>query len=630
MGYRNILLFALSCVLLTSCGGAMTSPNGKVRASFGPGAAGRPSLAVSCRNGAGEMRYVIEVSDMGVVCGGFDGTTARLTGVGGAEHILEHYEMPTGKRRDCMNEASEYLCTLADASGREMALRIRLYNDGVAFRYELPDQEGMLVSEELTTYRIGEGTRRWMQPYNTSYEDFYPQASTGEGGNRHWGYPALVEGEGNVWVLVTEAGIERWHSASSLYNDAKGTDYRVCPDENTKPYSGDWHSPWRVLIVGGLDDVVESTLVTDVSEPCRIDDTDWIRTGGVSWIYWAHNHGSRDYAVVTQYVDMAAALGLPYVLIDWEWDVMGNGGDIDDALRYAAERGVLPLLWYNSSTAWSSPGAAGPLFRLNTPEAREKEYAMLRDKGVAGIKIDFFEGDTQKTMEYCVDLLEDAARYGLMVNFHGATVPRGWQRTYPNFMTAEGVYGAEWYNNNGVLTDRAAAHNATLPFTRNVVGSMDYTPCTFSDSQHPHITTHAHELALPVVFESSLQHWADRPESYLAQPEAVQRLIGTLPTVWDDTRLVSGYPGEWAALARRSGDVWYVGVLNGSDHSATLPLEWDFLPQGEYRITTFADGDGAASPWAVTTAEMLRDSLPVSVGCKPRGGVVMVIEPVKR
>ena len=181
---------------------------------------------------------------------------------------------------------------------------------------------------------------------------------------------------------------------------------------------------------------------------------------------------------------MAAALKLPYVLIDWEWDVMENGGNIDDAIAYAADKGIKVLLWYNSSTAWTTNGAGGPLFKLNKAEDREREFAMLHDKGVAGVKIDFFSGDTRETMDYCIELLESAARHNLLVNFHGATVPRGWQRTYPNLVSVEGVYGAEWYNNAPVLTDKAACHNATLPFTRNVIGPMDYTPCTFSDSQH--------------------------------------------------------------------------------------------------------------------------------------------------
>lgn len=324
---------------------------------------------------------------------------------------------------------------------------------------------------------------------------------------------------------------------------------------------------------------------------------------------------------------MAAELHLPYVLIDWEWDVMENGGTIDDALRYADSKGVRVLLWYNSSTAWASP-EAGPLFRLNKPEDRDREYAMLNKKGVAGVKIDFFAGDTQETMNYCIDLLEDAAKYHLLVNFHGATIPRGWQRTYPNFMSAEGVYGAEWYNNKPVLTDKAAAHNATSPFTRNVVGPMDYTPCTFSDSQHPHITTHAHELALSVVFESALQHWADRPESYLSQLEAVRQFMGELPTAWDDTRLLSGYPGESVVMARRKGDVWYVGGLNGTDHSNALVMDWSFLPEGTYRVTTFADGVSAGQPWNISVDEVENGHLPTACQCNARGGFVVRVKPV--
>lgn len=164
----------------------------------------------------------------------------------------------------------------------------------------------------------------------------------------------------------------------------------------------------------------------------------------------------------------------------------------------------------------------------------------MRADGHGGVKIDFFSGDSQQNMDYQQDLLECAARHHLLVNFHGATIPRGWQRTWPNLLSTEAVYGAEWYNNVPTFTAKAARHNATLPFTRNVIGPMDYTPCTFSDSQHPHITTNAHELALTVLFESGLQHLADKPESYFAQPKEVQEFLSNLPTVWDETHLVSG------------------------------------------------------------------------------------------
>ena len=392
-------------------------------------------------------------------------------------------------------------------------------------------------------------------------------------------------------------------------------------DQNDLLLTGDWHTPWRVVIIGTLADIVESTLVTDVSEPTQYTDTSWIKPGVVSWIYWAYNHGSNDYNIIKKYVDMAVTLHLPYVLIDAEWDEMdkiasNEGKTIEDAVRYANSKGIKPIIWYNSSVGWIN-GAPGPKFRLNKPEDREKEFAWCEKIGVAGVKIDFFSGDNQLNMDYCQDLLLSAARHHLLVNFHGAPIPRGWQRTYPNLLSTEGVYGAEWYNNVPHFTKKAASHNATLPFTRNVIGPMDYTPCAFSDSQHPHITSLAHELALTVLFESGLQHLADRPESFLAQPQAVQDFLGYLPTVWDETRFISGYPGESCVLARRSGNTWFVAGINGTDDVKTLATDLRFIKKG--RAQLFADD--ANGQWKISTI----DKLPKQMNCQPRGGFVLVI-----
>jgi hypothetical protein len=387
-----------------------------------------------------------------------------------------------------------------------------------------------------------------------------------------------------------------------------------------------------VAIIGSLADVVESTLITDVSNPSQIADTSWIQPGVVSWVYWAYNHGSNDYNIIKKYVDMAATLRLPYVLIDAEWDQMdqlpsNEGKTIEDAIAYAKEQGVKPMIWYNSSVGWVD-GAPTPKYRLNKPEDREKEFAWCEKMGVAGVKIDFFSGDNQMNMDYCLDLLESAARHHLLVNFHGATIPRGWQRTWPNLMSTEGVYGAEWYNNVPTFTDKAASHNATLPFTRNVIGPMDYTPCAFSDSQHPHITTHAHELALTVLFESGLQHLADKPESFLAQPQEVQDFLSHLPSVWDETRFVSGYPGESVVLARRSGDTWYIAGINGTDQEKELVVkqgDGSFVTPDdetkEFSVTAFLDA--GEREWQILTSV---ETLPEKVTCRPRGGFVYILQ----
>lgn len=545
------------------------------------------------------------------------------------------YKMVGGKSRFVNVESAVRIYTLADSLGRELNVRVNLQKDGLAFCYEVKGLKNDTIREEKTVYHFAEGVNRWVQRWTEAYEGFFPLTTSGEGQNRHWGYPALFEPQAGLFALVSEAGIVRRQSASSLYNDQKADEYRVVPAENNVALNNDWHSPWRVVMVGELGDVVESTLVTDVVASYTFSNEEtydpasyykWVKPGSVSWVYWAYNHGSNDYQIVKKYIDMAAKLGLPYVLIDAEWDEMKNGGDINDVLRYAKEKSVKPLVWYNSSTAWIKEwGAPGPHNRLNTPEDREKEFAWLEANGVAGVKIDFFAGDKQTTMDYCIELLECAAKHHLLVNFHGATTPRGWQFTYPNLVSTEGVYGAEWYNNVPTFTKMAARHNATLPFTRNVVGPMDYTPCAFSDSQHPHITTHAHELALSVLYESTLLHWADKPESYYAQPEAVQKFIGQVPTVWDVTKYVSGYPGESAVLARCKGVAWYVAGINGCDEAQTLELNWDFLRDKTYTVTTYADSGNPDMPWNIYTIEATPAQLQKTIDLLPRGGFIMVL-----
>lgn len=599
------------------------SPNGKVE--WREKADG---YAIVYHDGNSECE-VLDITDVGILMKDGGGKDLKLKTKTPVKTVKDSYTMIGGKRRECSNEANETTYLYIDNIGRQQSLTVRAYNDGVAFHYALDGLQHTRPTEELTTYRIAEGTKRWMQKWTEPYEEFFPLATTGENENRRWGYPALIQPSDNVFALITEAGIERGNSASSLHNDRNREQYRVVMDENQQNATGRWTSPWRVIIVGKLEDVVASTLVTDVSEPCRISDTSWIKPGSVSWIYWAYNHGSNDYQIIRQYVDMAVDMHWPYVLIDAEWDEMKNGGSIEDAIRYAHDRGIKPLLWYNSSTAWLKAwGAPGPHERLNAPELREREFAWLEKMDVAGVKIDFFAGDKQETMEYCIDLLECAARHHLLVNFHGATIPRGWQRTYPNLMSVEAVYGAEWYNNNATLTPKAAAHNATLPFTRNVIGPMDYTPCTFSDSQHPHITTHAHELALSVLFESPLLHWADKPESYLAQPREVRDFMSALPTTWDETRLLGGYPGEWVVMARRSGSTWYIAGINGKDTAQTLSFDTSILPKGRY--TLFTDKPGYKGelpannpePWIIKT---WKGKAPSRVTCQPRGGFVYVV-----
>ena len=379
----------------------MVSPNAKLK-------------VVTAGNGCKVYYQQQQVLDIPVLGNG----NSQIQKVSKAHHVTADYQMLTGKRLHCINEANEYQLTLS----KDIRLTMRLYNDGVAFRYD------GLSDKEKTAYKISQGTKRWMMKWSDGYEGFFPLTTKATDGR--WGYPALLEPADGVFVLLSEANICKGQAASSLHS--KGDLYQVVPDGNQPSAISRQPSPWRVAIIGSLADVVESTLITDVSEPSKIEDTSWIHPGTVSWIYWAYNHGSNDYNIIKKYVDMAVALQLPYVLIDAEWDEMKDGKTIEDAVNYAKSKGIKPLIWYNSSVGWVN-GAPGPKFRLNKPEDREKEFAWCEKIGVAGVKIDFFSGDTQQNMDYCIDLLESAAKHHLLVNFHGATIPRGWQRTYPEY-----------------------------------------------------------------------------------------------------------------------------------------------------------------------------------------------------
>lgn len=612
---RKVFIFLVSIVLLSACSKEFVSPDGKIAVVANWA---NPDSAMKVYY---EGKYVMGIAHLGV---SVNDTVLPCRDIVLQKEKLdceEKYTMLAGKKKECYNIYNEYTFAFNPVNSDTLGMCLRVYNDGIAFRYVLNAVDSVLVSGETTSYSIPDGVDRWMQSYDPgSYERFYdPSNKPGDAG-KEYAYPALYNLAPDVWGLISEAGMHRYNSASYLSVDSLVDGYKVSAAQNNKKICGEWLSPWRVIMLGSLSDVVESTLIADVSDAPAEGDYSWVHPGVVSWIYWAHNHGSNDYNIIKQYVDMAKTLKLPYVLIDAEWDEMKDGKTIDDAIEYSLSNGVKPIIWYNSSCGWVD-GAPGPKFRLNNPADREKEFAWLEEKGVAGVKIDFFGGDGQPIIDYYIDLLEAADRHNLLVNFHGATLPRGWQRTYPNLMTVEGVYGAEWYNNAPVLTNKAASHNATLPFTRNVVGPMDYTPCTFSDSQHPHITTHGHELALTVLYESALQHLADRPESYLAQPQEVQDFFTELPSVWDDTKLLGGYPGDYVVMAREKDGRLYIAGINGNDTAKEVALDLKRLNlQDGKRYMFFTDDGNDSSQWSITTI----DSIPAQLNLAPRGGFVIV------
>lgn len=547
--------------------------------------------------------------------------------------LREDYELLHGKTSHAHNEWRSVAVTYRNADKQTMAVEVRAWNDGVTFRYLLPDNgKEREFTGEATTFDLPNKPHCWLQKFTTSYEDDYRYQSQPEK-QGDWGYPCLFK-DNDKYLLITEANPGRQYCNTHLNNRENVNHFKVnfpfdwegnrVGEVNPK-WKGNWTSPWRVIIMGDLATVTTSTLVEDCSEPCKLTDTSWIQPGGAAWVYWAYNHGTRDFQVCKQYVDLAKTMNWPYVLFDWEWDTMRNGGTIEDACRYALSQGVKPLMWYNSGGPHTGVMST-PRDRMLTHESRMKEFAWLKSIGVAGVKVDFFESDKQHMMNYFIDILEDAAEAQIMVNFHGATIPRGWTRTYPHLMSTEGVYGAEQYNNGPYMTENGCHVNCVLPFTRNIVGPMDYTPVAFTNSQHKHTTSYAHELALSVIFESGIQHWADRPQGFYDLPDLPRQFMREVPTAWDETRLLDGYPAERVVMARRKGTDWYVAGLEGKSKPVVYRVKLDFLSKGiAYKMILNADGEEMSK--FKTTIRTVKKGDVIDVPCLSRGGFVMSIKP---
>lgn len=562
----------------------------------------------------------------------------KFLNAGKIVRINEKYTAIHGKRSLCFNSANEIVISFENPSKAKLNLILRAYNDGVAFRYEFPEKSGsFVVKDELTAYSIPDSTSRWLEKFNPANENLYSSMMDGKV-QQDWAYPALFNTpQKDCWYLIHEAGLDRNYCGTKLANTTEKNKYKLTfPDqwngrgkgESQPTISLPWKSPWRVIIVGNLADIVESTLIDDVCPPSVITKTDWIKPGVASWNYWSDNHGTRSYKTICAFADLAVEMGWPYTLLDWEWDSMGEGGKLEDALKYIRSKGIKPLMWYNSGGdhTWV---ASTPKDRMLTHENRVEEFSKLKKLGVAGVKIDFFESEKQNMINYYLDILDDAARFEMLVYFHGCLVPRGWARTYPNLMTYEGVRGAEWYNNGPEFTTTAPEHNTILPFTRNVVGAMDYTPVTFTNSQFPHITSYGHELALSVLFESGIQHFADRPEGYYALPDAAKTFLRNVPNAWDDTKLLDGYPGKEVTMARRKGNEWYIGGISADNmRENRKKLSFGFLPENrKYRLTLITDGrhdkEFSTQYWVVDKTSA------IDIKMLRRGGFAASLKPIE-
>lgn len=533
---------------------------------------GNVTLSVS-RHG----QPVLEPSPVGIVTEQAD-LSSGLEFLGRSDReVLEAYSTMVGKRRKQDVEMTESRFAFESASGARMDLIVRASRDGVAYRYALPDDYGPVLSE-TSAFNVPVDASTWLARWRRDYENPFIEYTAGSAPATNFQMPALFQ-VGDSYLLLAESDLDGRYTGPELRHQSGTGTYRLdfAWDDEVQ-VDGPLATPWRVMITGDLATVTESTLVNDLASPSKVSDTSWIRPGNVLWTWLAGGRAAgQSLEIQKGYVDYAEARGWPYVAVDagWyflpdQWDVTDPNWQtnswIPDLVDYAQARGVDIIVWIHYRD-------------LDTSEERAQWLPTLHEWGVKGVKIDFMDSESQERLRWYDQILPATAANHLLVNFHGSTVPKGIQRTWPHVMTMEGVHGGE-------KSSLTTSHITTLPFTRNVIGSMDYTPMAFHRASRP--TSDAHELALSVIFESGLQNFAGTPESYDARPEAVH-FLEQVPNVWDQTRLLAGDPADHVVMARRSGSRWFIGAgVSGPARTLDVPLD---LPHDRWLVDLVRDGD---------------------------------------
>jgi alpha-glucosidase len=564
-------------------------------------------------NDQGQLLYSINYQQQPLILKselGLQLTTADFTqGVSikkqsGISQVSDAYEMRVGKKRKITYTANQQEFLIENKQQQTMKVIFRLSDHGVAFRYSIIDPAigNKKFVKETTSFQLSTDTRAWLQPMsvaqtgwsntNPSYEENYQQdipVGTKSTLKQGWVFPALFK-SGDNWITISEAGLDSsWHASHLDLGDSK-SEYKLVPPQPEEIFvsasgdkgellansTGELHSPWRIMAIGSLTDLMESTLGTDLAAPAVAMDTSFIKPGHSSWSWAILKDDYTTFDVQKKFIDYAADMRWDYTLIDADWDQKIGYEKLQQLVDYAAKKNIGVLVWYNSSGDWNQSPMT-PKSKLLTHQQRVAEFSRLQKIGVKGVKVDFFGGDGQSFMAYYIDIIKDAAAHGLMVNFHGATLPRGWQRTYPNLVTMESIKGFEFTTFTQNNQDQVATHVAAALFTRNLFDPMDYTPMAFGDIPNiKRATENSFELAESVLMLSGIQHFAEIPEGMATAPDYVKNFLRDLPTEWDDVKFIDGYPGQYVVIARRAGNNWYIAGINAEKTTRTIEIDLSF------------------------------------------------------
>jgi alpha-glucosidase len=612
--YLNVLAVILAAFCITCCSNkqdaTLSSPDGKLQVTITVADSGAIYYSLQ-HNG----KPVMKPSRLGLVREDENfAVNMKLVDVAKTEPVKDNYTMLHGKKHQITYDANKKVYHFENNNHQKLDIVFQVSNDGIAFRYYFPDtsEDQKKITREVTSFYFSENGRAWIQPRakaqsgwesaNPSYEEHYLQDTTvntigtSETG---WIFPALFK-EGDSWVLISETAPDRDYCASRLLRGEHAGELSIGFPESVEGFPGGpvypqsklpWQTPWRIMAIGSLKTIVESTLGTDLAKPAVDTNTDYVKPGRASWSWVSLKDDSIVYGVQKRFIEYASDMKWEYCLIDVNWDTKIGYDSIKALVDYAASKHVGVILWYNSAGNWNTV-KYHPRDLLLTKESREKEFSRIATMGVKGIKVDFFNGDGQSMIAYYQDIIEDAAKYKLLVNCHGSTLPRGFQRTYPNLVSMEAVRGMEFITFSQDDANLQPRHCATLPFVRNVFDPMDFTPVYFSEI--PNVqrkTTQGFELALAVLFHSGVQHYAEKPEGMRAMPEYIQAVMRDIPVAWEETQFIDGYPGKYAVMARKVKDTWYIAGINGESTDRSLSLDLSFLKQAKGTLIT----DGADS-----------------------------------
>ncbi|WP_018668738.1 glycoside hydrolase family 97 protein [Bacteroides gallinarum] len=564
--------------------------------------------------------------------------------------IDDRYSLERIKTSQVHYRANELNCFFDNARGQKMQVTFRVSDNDVAFRYTLPrqgDTGSVRVMSECTGFAFPDKTTTFLCPQSDamigwkrskpSYEEEYkPDAPLGERSHYGHGYtfPCLFRVGEDGWVLVSETGVDSRYCASHLSDAANGV-YTVAfpmPEENNgngtvePAFALPGSTPWRTITVGEtLKPVVETTVPWDVVTPRYTTKQDY-KPGRSTWSWIVWQDDSMNYDDQVRYIDLAADMGYEYILIDSGWDQQIGYERMAQLIKYARSKQVDVFLWYSSSGYWNDI-VQSPTNRMDNSIIRKQEMNWLQSQGVKGIKVDFFGGDKQETIRLYEEILSDADDHGLMVIFHGCTLPRGWERMYPNYVGSEAVLASENMIFRQHFCDNEA-FNATLhPFIRNTVGCMEFGGVFLNkrlnrgnDGGTTRRTTDIFQLATAVLFQNPIQNFALTPNNLTDAPALCIDFMKQVPTTWDETRFIDGYPGRYVVLARRHGNVWYIAAANATAEPLKLKLSLPMLPAGE-AVSVYLD-DKKLQPQC--KEQKIKSDGTLQLTLQPQGGAVIV------